>query len=42
VVLFQQAKVVDEWVGFRPGRTGIRLEKELMNVGGKVVNVSTP
>lgn len=41
VILFQQAKVVDEWAGFRPGRSGIRLEKEQMNVGGKVINVST-
>ena len=40
-MVFQTAKVVDEWAGFRPGRSGIRLEREQINVASKVVNVSS-
>lgn len=35
----ENAKVVEEWAGFRPGRTSIRLEKEQLQIGGRVVNV---
>lgn len=35
----EKAKVVEEWAGFRPGRTSIRLEKELVQFDNRVVPV---